>query len=82
MAKLRISLTAGALWRSKIRQNLEKAKADILYETKSGKVELVEQKSFFESEFTFVVTELTDSEALILQKSFKGYFAKLKKAMA
>jgi len=82
MAKLRFSLTAGALWRTKIRKSLEKAKADILYETKAGSVELVENKSFLESEFTFVVTNLTDAEALGIQKGFKEYFAKLERAMA
>lgn len=82
MAKLRFSLTAGALWRSQIRRNLEKAKADILYETKTGSVELVENRSFLESEFTFVATNLTDAEALVIQKGFREYFAKLERAMA
>jgi len=73
IAKLRFTLTAGALWRGKIRKSLEKAKSDILYETKAGHVDLIENKTLLESEFTFVVTNLTDPEALVIQKGFQEY---------
>jgi len=82
MAKLRFTLTAGALYRRTIRKHLQNAKSDIEFSCEKAHVEIQENKTLVDSDFLFLVTDLTDLEALALKKSFEEYFAKLKDAIA
>lgn len=77
MAKLKFSIEAGALYRRAMRTQLNKLKADILYEDPDANVEILESKSLLESSFTFIVTGTKDYVATACERAVRKWAEEL-----
>ena len=66
------------LYRGQIRNALEKAKMDLLYKDPDGSIQILENKSFLESEFTIVGTNFSDETAIIAKRGFEEFFDRLR----
>ena len=81
MASIRFPLTVGAMYRKAMRNQLNKAKLDILEQCPNARVEVTENKSLIESEFEFFAGGLSDAEAKVIAKAFDEFFAKLQRSL-